>query len=101
MLSKPDLFSLLKGRASNLGCDALNFRNPGCCFRLIQQVALTQQDNGLDTGLVYHDQIAFQAAEIEIIIQGLNDKGNINIGGNELKINFFARSFSLEQGLAR
>jgi hypothetical protein len=61
------------------------------------QVALRKKEDGLDSGLMNHDQIALQPAEVEIGIAPLDDERDVDVGRDGLVFNPLSGRFPAEK----
>ncbi len=73
----------------------IDFCDSICDLFRIKEITFAQQYNWLDIAFFSHNNISFKSPEIKIGVQRLDNKCDINIGANQLKIYFFPGVFLL------
>jgi hypothetical protein len=62
--------------------DGLDFGNVG--FDVVAEVGLVEEDDRSGAALVDHDEEALDAAEVQGFVEGLNNEGDVDVGGEDL-----------------
>src|SRR5579872_1453589 len=79
--------------------DLARLRNPR--LGIGAEIGFVEQDGGLGAALAREDQIAFQAAQVEIAIESADDEYQVEVGGDHLLLLGLAGGAPGEDGPAR